>query len=47
MDAAGTQAKFEDCLAYAGIGAVARRIWKQLMQGKVRAALRQLNLGDE
>ena len=47
MDAAGTQAKFEDCLAYAGAGAVARRIWKQLMQGKVRTALRQLNLGDD
>jgi 2-methylcitrate dehydratase PrpD len=47
MDAAGTQAKFEDCLAYAGAGAAARRIWKQLMQGKVRAALRQLNLGDD
>lgn len=47
MDSARTQAKFEDCLSYAGAGAFARRIWKQLMQGKVRAALRQLNLGDD
>lgn len=34
MDAGRTQAKFEDCLAYAGVGRNAKRVWKQLMQGK-------------
>lgn len=47
MDAGQTQGKFKDCLAYAGVGGSAKRVWKHLMQGKVRLALRQITVGDD